>query len=146
MNPSLLLPQPSRLGSIRGFPLWWATGVLCVFLYQPSSRSVTLQKSCMTCFHEILGRNNGKPAQRRGRRDSQVQGHIEFSAELHWFLSKATEVNKKQFKSSAWNDVLLPWDSLWETWLPKQPHVCLCCGNQLPLQELRPCFQVVPVQ
>lgn len=36
-----------------------------MFLYQPSSRSVTHQKSCLTCFHEVLRRSGEKSTARR---------------------------------------------------------------------------------
>ena len=42
--------------------------MLCVFLYQPSSGSITDQKSRLTCFHEVLGRRSEKSTESREKR------------------------------------------------------------------------------
>jgi len=54
-------------------------------------------------FSWDLGRSSEKSAKRRGGRASREQGHIEFSFEPYYLQSEATEVNKEEFKSSAWN-------------------------------------------
>ena len=42
--------------------------MLCVFLYQHSSGSITDQKSCLTCFHEVLGRRSERSTESREKR------------------------------------------------------------------------------
>lgn len=42
--------------------------MLCVFLYQPLSGSITDQKSRLTCFHDVLGRSSEKSTESREKR------------------------------------------------------------------------------